>query len=175
MVELPDMPALRSQRSFRSDQCRRKIAANAALEDEEIRRLKKLSALPLWAGSVVHDSIEAFLRERAAKSLWLELPLLDQLVRFAGRSHDLRPRPLEELGRGAESLCPIGRLRAAFLLYVPSSMVEVARRLCDDNQIAVSEIWSYHTVGDEVRFTLVHRAKEVARPAPLPRPSLPSM
>ena len=34
MVELPDMPALRSQRSFRSDQCSRKIAANAALEDE---------------------------------------------------------------------------------------------------------------------------------------------
>jgi GNAT superfamily N-acetyltransferase len=36
------------------------------LEDEEIRRLKKLSALPLWAGSVVHDAIEAFLRKNDA-------------------------------------------------------------------------------------------------------------
>src|SRR5512133_3838191 len=34
----------------------------AALEDEEIRRLKKLSALPLWAGSIVHDAIEQFLK-----------------------------------------------------------------------------------------------------------------
>jgi hypothetical protein len=54
------------------------------------------------------------------------------------------------------------KLRAAFYLYVPSSMVDVARRLCDDNQIVTNEIWSYHTVGDEVRFTLVHRAKEAA-------------
>src|SRR5512146_2170193 len=45
--------------------CRRRYfyAYYAALEDEEIRRLKKLSALPLWAGSVVHEAIERFLRE----------------------------------------------------------------------------------------------------------------
>jgi hypothetical protein len=55
-----------------------------------------------------------------------------------------------------------GRLRAAFHLYVPSGMVDVARRLCEDNQIRVSEIWSFHTVGDEVRFTLVHRNREQA-------------
>ena len=44
--------------------CRRRYyyAYYAALEDEEIRRLKKLSALPLWAGSVVHDTIEGFLK-----------------------------------------------------------------------------------------------------------------
>ena len=34
----------------------------AAPQDPEIRRLKRLSALPLWAGSVVHESIEAFLK-----------------------------------------------------------------------------------------------------------------
>jgi hypothetical protein len=54
------------------------------------------------------------------------------------------------------------RLRAAFYLYVPSGMVEVARQLCDDNQIQVSEIWSYNTIGDEIRFALVHRGKEPA-------------
>jgi CRISPR/Cas system-associated exonuclease Cas4 (RecB family) len=44
--------------------CRRRYYYSyyAALEDEEVRRLKKLSALPLWAGSVVHDAIESFLR-----------------------------------------------------------------------------------------------------------------
>ena len=67
-----------------------------------------------------------------------------------------------------------GKLRAAFHLYVPAGMVDVARRLSEDNQIHVAEIWSYHTVGDEVRFTLVHRSREappVARPA---RPAAPA-
>jgi hypothetical protein len=53
-----------------------------------------------------------------------------------------------------------GHLRAAFHLYVPSGMVDVARRLCEDNKIHVNEIWSYHTVGEDVRFTLVHRSRE---------------
>ena len=57
---------------------------------------------------------------------------------------------------------PFGKLRAAFHLYVPSGMVDVARRLCEDNQIHVNEIWSFHMVGDEVRFTLVQRSREVA-------------
>ena len=52
------------------------------------------------------------------------------------------------------------RLRSAFHLYLPASMVDVARRLCEDNQIQVQEIWSYHLFGDEVRFTLVHRSRE---------------
>ena len=54
------------------------------------------------------------------------------------------------------------RLRAAFHLYVPAGMVDVARRLCEDNRIHVNEIWSYHTVGDQVRFTLVHRSRETS-------------
>jgi hypothetical protein len=59
------------------------------------------------------------------------------------------------------------RLRVPFHLYVPSGMVDVARRLCEDNQIHVSEIWSYHPLGEDMRFTLVQRAREVpqlARP-----------
>jgi hypothetical protein len=46
--------------------CRRRYFYSyyAALEDAEIQRLKKLSALPLWAGSVVHETIERFLRAR---------------------------------------------------------------------------------------------------------------
>jgi CRISPR/Cas system-associated exonuclease Cas4 (RecB family) len=34
----------------------------AANEDPEVKRLKRLSALPMWAGSVVHETIEAFLK-----------------------------------------------------------------------------------------------------------------
>ncbi len=72
-----------------------------------------------------------------------------------------------------------GRVRAAFHLYVPSGMVDVARRLTEDNQIHVAEIWSYHIVGDEPRFTLVHRNREAisaqARRTPVmkPAPALP--
>lgn len=63
------------------------------------------------------------------------------------------------------------KLRAAFHLYVPSHMVDVARRLCEDNHIQVHEFWSYHFFGDEVRFTLVHRSKESIQPSrPEPRP-----
>jgi hypothetical protein len=70
------------------------------------------------------------------------------------------------------------RVRAAFHLYIPAGMVDVARRLTEDNQIHVAEIWSYHVVGDEPRFTLVHRNREaisaqararpVVKPAPKP-------
>jgi len=46
--------------------CRRKYFYSyyAAREDPEIHRLKKLSALPLWAGSVVHETIEEILKTR---------------------------------------------------------------------------------------------------------------
>jgi hypothetical protein len=48
--------------------CRRRYFYSyyAAPEDPEIKRLKKLSALPLWAGSVVHETIEAFLKSHDA-------------------------------------------------------------------------------------------------------------
>lgn len=65
------------------------------------------------------------------------------------------------------------KLRAAFHLYVPAAMVDVARRLCDDNHINVTEIWSYHSVGDDVRFTLIHKSKDVPvlEPIPVVRPA----
>jgi hypothetical protein len=52
--------------SFNS--CRRKYFYSyyASNEDPEIKRLKKLSALPLWAGNVVHETIETFLKSHDA-------------------------------------------------------------------------------------------------------------
>ena len=57
----------------------------------------------------------------------------------------------------------LGRARAPFHLYVPVGSVEIARRLASENGVNVSEIWSYHTIGDQTRFTLVHRAQSEAR------------
>jgi CRISPR/Cas system-associated exonuclease Cas4 (RecB family) len=50
--------------SFHS--CRRRYfyAYYVAPEDPEVKRLKRLSALPLWAGSVVHETIEEILKTR---------------------------------------------------------------------------------------------------------------
>ena len=55
--------------------------------------------------------------------------------------------------------------RAAFHLYVPSGSVDAARRFCDDNGIAVDEIWTFHSIGDQVRFTMVYRAPAPSKPA----------
>ena len=61
------------------------------------------------------------------------------------------------------------RLRVPFHLYVPAGSVDSARRLFADLQITVSELWSYSSFGDQIRFTLVQRhgpePKVPARPA----------
>jgi len=117
-------------------------------------------------------------------ALFPDLVLLSQ-----DRGHKLQVIVEIETGESVNHLealaqwAHFGRVRAAFHLYVPASMVDVARRLADDNQIHVAEIWSYHVIGDEPRFTLVHRNKEVlpAQPrvkvapkaAPAPKPVAP--
>jgi hypothetical protein len=58
-----------------------------------------------------------------------------------------------------------GRARAAFHLYVPAAAVDIARRLCAENNVSVSEIWSYHTLGDQTRFTLVAKIAQKLPPA----------
>jgi len=62
----------------------------------------------------------------------------------------------------------LGRARAPFHLYVPAGSVDIARRLAAENHVNVAEIWSYHTIGDQTRFTMVHRTPtpEPRRPAP---------
>lgn len=75
-----------------------------------------------------------------------------------------------------------GRARVPFYLYVPAVAVDIARRLCEENQVHVTELWSYHTIADQTRFTLVQKSdtpaaaresRKAARPvrkaAPAPR------
>ena len=74
------------------------------------------------------------------------------------------------------------RLRLLFHLYVPLSMFDVARRLCQDLQVTVAEIWTYAPVGDQLRFNLAHRSPQAvetrsrlaaapARPRPAAAPA----
>jgi hypothetical protein len=81
------------------------------------------------------------------------------------------------------------KLKVPFHLYVPTSGIDSARRLCTDLQIPTTEIWAYQAIGDQIRFTPVQRApnadaadgrgrpasepREVAAPkaAPAPKPA----
>ena len=92
----------------------------------------------------------------------------DLLLQSLERGHRLQAVIEVETGESVNHLealsqwTHLARLRVPFHLYVPAGMVDVARRLCEDNQIHVSEIWSFHSIGDQVRFTLVHRGREAA-------------
>jgi hypothetical protein len=83
--------------------CRRRYyyAYYAANEDPEIKRLKKLSALPLWAGSVVHETIEAVLKSRDA----LPSPEEQEAIVKAAVHSDMRSawRESEAGERGGEA------------------------------------------------------------------------
>ena len=59
-----------------------------------------------------------------------------------------------------------GRARAPFYLYVPAAAVEIARRLCTENAVNFAEIWSYHSLGDQTRFTLVVKSAPKVQPRP---------
>jgi hypothetical protein len=69
------------------------------------------------------------------------------------------------------------RLRVPFHLYVPIGCIDSARRLCTDLDLSVEEMWAYHSIGDQLRFTLVHRtsshaggtSRGAAEPAEAPR------
>jgi hypothetical protein len=102
----------------------------------------------------------------------------DLVLQSAERSKKLLGVVEVETGESVNNLeamsqwVAFGRLRAPFHLYVPSSMIDVARRLCQDLQIPVAEVWTYHPVGDQMRFTLVQRdptapAEKPSRPEPM--------
>ena len=71
-----------------------------------------------------------------------------------------------------------GRLRVPFHLYLPTASVDSARRYCAEMGIPVAELWAYQSIGDQLRFTLVHRTGESddgksrpdTEPAAEPRP-----
>jgi hypothetical protein len=101
----------------------------------------------------------------------------DLLLQSPERGHRLQAVIEVETGESVNHLealsqwTHLARLRVPFHLYVPAGMVDVARRLCEDNQVHVGEIWSFHSVGDQVRFTLVHRSRQALPAAARTRPA----
>ena len=67
------------------------------------------------------------------------------------------------------------RARAQFHLYVPVSMIDVARQLCGDLHVTVGEVWAFQVLGDQIRFNLVQRSsrplEDKGRAASAPKPA----
>jgi hypothetical protein len=63
----------------------------------------------------------------------------------------------------------LGRARAPFHLYVPLGSVDIARRLAAENHVHVTELWSFHTIGDQTHFRLVQRTPDDTRRSSEPR------
>jgi hypothetical protein len=109
--------------------------------------------------------------EQNASVLVGELSMYPDLVLFSPeRSRRLLGTVEVETGESVNTLeamaewGPFSRLRAPFFLYVPPNALDTARRLCTEHQVIASEIWTYHTAADQVRFTMVHRAPEAPQP-----------
>ncbi len=60
----------------------------------------------------------------------------------------------------------LGRLRAEMHLYVPAASIDATRRLCAEFSVPVAEIWTYHAVGDEIRFALIEKSAVSHPPEP---------
>jgi hypothetical protein len=56
------------------------------------------------------------------------------------------------------------KLKAPFYLYVPPQAIDSARRICEEQQFPVAEIWTYHLSLDQVRFTQVYRSPNAPKP-----------
>ena len=52
------------------------------------------------------------------------------------------------------------KLKVPMHLYVPPACVEAVKRICDEYQIVVAELWTYTTSFDQVRFTLVNKSPD---------------
>jgi hypothetical protein len=104
----------------------------------------------------------------------------DVVLQSTERGHRLQAVIEVETGESVNHLealaqwAHLAKLRVPFQLYVPAGMVDVARRLCEDNQIHVTEIWSFHFMGDQARFALVHRSREAPAASARKRPAAPS-
>jgi hypothetical protein len=61
------------------------------------------------------------------------------------------------------------RARAPFHLYVPVSAFDVARRLCDANQVRPSEIWTYRPVLDGFDLVRGFHDPSASHSAPAPK------
>ncbi len=105
----------------------------------------------------------------------------DLVLMASDRGHRLLGTVEVETGESVNHLeamaqwAHLGRARVPFHLYVPAASIDIARRLAVENGVNVAEIWSFHTIGDQTRFTLVQRTPqaEPRRSAPEPKAAKP--
>jgi len=60
---------------------------------------------------------------------------------------------------------PMGRSRVPFQLYVPVTSHDVARRLCESNQVDVAEFWTYRPTAEGFDLVRLFHAAAPASPA----------
>lgn len=53
---------------------------------------------------------------------------------------------------------PFGRLKVPFHLYVPAASADIAKRLASDLGAHVTELWTFHAIGDQIRLTCVQKS-----------------
>jgi CRISPR/Cas system-associated exonuclease Cas4 (RecB family) len=156
--------------------CRRRYYYSyyASLEDDEVRRLKKLSALPLWAGSVVHDAIESFLRTNDALPSPEEQEALVRSVVHSGMVGDWReseagsPRfrlfeheygiPVDQEDKRLAVTTVMRSLRSFFRTGTLRRALEVGR----SGWLALEDLVSFHVGDVEVflRMDLAYRDRD---------------
>jgi hypothetical protein len=90
----------------------------------------------------------------------------DLVLQNADRGHRLAGVVEVETAESVNNLeamsqwATFARLRVPFHLYLPTTSVDSARRFCADLSIPVAEMWAYQSIGDQLRFTLVHRTPQ---------------
>ena len=66
------------------------------------------------------------------------------------------------------------KVKVPLHLYVPPVSVDAVKRLCAEYQILVSELWTYTTTYDQVRFAMVYRSPDAPTARVTIKPSKPS-
>ena len=118
-----------------------------------------------------------------------ELVVFPDLLVFAEGSRRLLITVEVETGESVNSIEAraewgvYSKLKVPMHLYVPPVCVEAVKRICDEYQIVVAELWTYTTTFDQVRFTLVSKSPDAPtvkvpvkaaptpKPAPVPKPA----
>ena len=134
----------------------------AASEDPEIKRLKSLSALPLWAGSVVHETIEGVLKTHdllpapeaqdaiirqavhgQMASEWRESEAGSRRFRLFEHEYDV---PVEQ----EDKQIAVGTVRRSLRHFFASATLADALAAGRDHRLSVEDLVSFHIDDVEV-------------------------
>jgi hypothetical protein len=131
------------------------------LEHDRVIRLLQLRWKRKYAVAINQGS------ETAASVAFGELLLYPDLV-LAPLSKPNKPEIIVEVETGEsvnnlEAMAEwarMGQVKTAFHLYVPAGSVDPAKRLCQQHHVPVAEIWTYHPIGDQMRFNMAYKAPD---------------